>query len=329
MSQGTTFSLEEIYQPIQDSLPLVEERILELLATPNELSSEVVRYFFKSKGKFLRPALVLFGASIEGKISDKVILTAAALEIFHSATLIHDDIIDSAYLRRNLPTINAKWNSQVAVLVGDYLHDKAIEAIFETKNDQVIAAFLQTAGIVCDGEILELKEKNNFNLKEETYFKIIERKTAVLLATCLESGAILAGLEMERALALKRFGIYFGMAFQVMDDCLDFMGKENEFGKTLGADLQAGVLTLPLIRLIALLDEGGKAEIFSKVKSGLNNTQLGDLICLLQEYGALDYSFGKAREFTERSSLELAIFLDSPTRRSLQALLQYVIERNR
>ena len=329
MSQGTTFSLEEIYQPIQDSLPLVEERILELLATPNELSSEVVRYFFKSKGKFLRPTLVLFGASIEGKISDKVILTAAALEIFHSATLIHDDIIDSAYLRRNLPTINAKWNSQVAVLVGDYLHDKAIEAIFETKNDQVIAAFLQTAGIVCDGEILELKEKNNFNLKEETYFKIIERKTAALLATCLESGAILAGLEMERVLALKRFGIYFGMAFQVMDDCLDFMGKENEFGKTLGADLQAGVLTLPLIRLIALLDEGGKADIFSKVKSGLNNTQLGDLICLLQEYGALDYSFGKAREFTERSSLELAIFLDSPTRRSLQALLQYVIERNR
>lgn len=325
----TTLALEDIYQPIQKHLPLVEERILDILATPNELSSEVVCYFFKSKGKFLRPALVLLGASLSGEPPDSAVLTAAALEIFHSATLIHDDIIDSAYLRRNLPTVNAKWSPQVAVLVGDYLHDKAISAIFDTKNEQVIAAFLKTAGVVCDGEILELKEKNNFNLKEEDYLIIIERKTAALLATCVESGAILTGLEMERVAAIRRFGLYFGMAFQIMDDCLDFMGKENEFGKTLGADLQAGVLTLPLIRLIALLDENGKAKIFSKVKSGLSHTELGELIRLLEEYGALDYAVGRAREFTERAALELAVFPASPARSSLQALLQYVIERNR
>lgn len=329
MNPKTTLSLEEIYRPIQTFLPAVEGQIFEILATPNELSSEVIRYFFKSKGKFLRPALVLFGAAFGGRVPDEAILAAAALEIFHSATLIHDDIIDSAYLRRHLPTVNAKWNPQVAVLVGDYLHDKAISAIFDTKNDQVIAAFLKTAGVVCDGEILELKEKNNFNLGEEKYFTIIERKTATLLATCLESGAILGSLDMERALALKRFGIYFGMAFQIMDDCLDFMGKENEFGKALGADLQAGVLTIPLIRLIDLLDEGGKAQIFSKVKSGLNRTELGDLVRLLEEHGALDYSVAKAREFTERAALELAIFPDSPERTSLHGLLQYVIERNR
>ncbi|MBI4373036.1 MAG: polyprenyl synthetase family protein, partial [Candidatus Omnitrophica bacterium] len=182
---------------------------------------------------------------------------------------------------------------------------------------------------VCDGEILELKEKNNFNLKEETYFTIIERKTAALLATCLKSGAILGGLDMERVHALNRFGIYFGMAFPMMDDCLDFMGQENEFGKTLGADLQAGVLTLPLIRLIQLLDEKGKAEVFSKVKSGLSNAQLGDLVLLLEEYGTLDYSIQKARELTERALLELTVFPDSPARRSLEALLQYVTKRNR
>ena len=329
MTQKTTLSLEEIYRPIQTSIPAVEERILEILATSNELSSEVVRYFFKSKGKFLRPALVFFGASLGREISDKVVLTAAALEIFHSATLIHDDIIDSAYLRRNLPTVNAKWNSQVAVLVGDYLHDKAIETIFDTKNDQVIAAFLQTAGIVCDGEILELKEKNNFNLKEETYLTIIERKTATLLATCLESGALLAGLDMEHVLALKRFGIYFGSAFQIMDDCLDFMGEENEFGKTLGSDLAAGVLTLPLIRLIALLGEAEKADIFSKVKSGLGQSQLGHLIRLLQQHGAIEYAIGKARHYAELAQLELSIFPSSPFRTSLEQLLPYVIERHR
>lgn len=324
-----TASLEEIYEPIQPFLSRVEERILEILVTPNELSSDVIRYFFKSKGKYLRPALVLFGASFGKTISEDVIATAAALEIFHSATLIHDDIIDSAYLRRNLPTVNAKWNSQVAVLVGDYLHDKAIGAIFNTKNDQVIAGFLNTAGVVCDGEILELKEKNNFNLKEETYFNIIERKTAALLANCLESGAVLARLPVEQTLALKKFGLYFGMAFQILDDCLDFMGKENEFGKTLGADLQAGVLTLPLIRLIALLDESRKAEIFSRVKSGLSHTQLDDLVRLLEEYGALDYSIQKARDYTDLALLELSIFPASPIRDSLKALLQYVTGRNR
>lgn len=329
MSKSTIASLEEIYRPIQSYLPHVEDRILEILASPNELSSDVIRYFFKSKGKFLRPALVLFGASLGREVPDSAVLTAAALEIFHSATLIHDDIIDSAYLRRNVPTVNAKWNSQVAVLVGDYLHDKAIEAIFDTKHDRVIAAFLKTAGVVCDGEILELKEKNNFNLNEETYFTVIERKTAALLATCLESGALLGGLAVEQALALKRFGTYFGMAFQIMDDCLDFMGEENEFGKTLGADLQAGVLTLPLIRLIALLDERGKAEIFSRVKSGLNNSQLSDLVLLLEEHGAIDYSIGKAREFTDRGALELSVFPDTAVRKSLQSLLQYVVERNR
>ena len=329
MEQKTARALEEIYQPIQDSLPAVESKILEILTTANPLSSEVIHYFFQAKGKFLRPALVLFGASFGGGLPKSAILTAAALEIFHSATLIHDDIIDSAYLRRNLPTVHAKWNPQVAVLVGDYLHDKAIGAIFDTKSEQVIAAFLQTAGVVCDGEILELNEKNNFNLKEETYFTIIERKTAALLATCLESGAILGGLEIERALSLKRFGTYFGMAFQMIDDCLDFMGQENEFGKTLGADLQAGVLTLPLIRLIALLDERGKAEIFSKVKSGLDHTQLGDLVLLLEEHGAIQYSIQKAHEFTDRAALELSVFPDTPVRRSLLALLRYVIERNR
>lgn len=329
MNLKTTPSLEEIYQPIHTFLPQVEERILEILATPNDLSSEVIRYFFKSKGKYLRPALVLFGASFGNTIGNHAISIAAALEIFHSATLIHDDIIDSSYLRRNLPTVNAKWNSQVAVLVGDYLHDKAIEAIFNTKNDRIVASFLNTAGIVCDGEILELKEKNNFDLKEETYLNIIERKTATLLATCIESGAVLANLPIEQVLALKKFGLYFGRAFQILDDCLDFMGKENEFGKTLGADLQAGVLTLPLIRLISLVDEGQKAGIFSRVKSGLNHVELNGLVRLLEEHGALDYSIQKARDYTDLALLELSIFPESPIRNSLKALLQYVTQRSR
>ena len=322
-------SLEDIYAPIENHLSLVEEKILDILKTPNELSEEVIRYFFKSKGKFLRPALCLFAAHLNGTIPPSVIQMAALLEIFHSATLIHDDIVDSSDLRRNIPTINAVWGPQVAVLVGDYLHDKAIGAVFALKNDRVIASFLETAGIVCDGEIIELKEKGNFNLTEAQYLAIIEKKTAVLLACCLETSAILAGLSENQVQALKRFGIHFGTTFQIIDDYLDFTGKENEFGKTLGADCIAGVLTLPLIRLVALANPTVKQEVFQMINSGERTINLESLIKHLENYEALDYTFRKAKEYADRARFELSILKDHPTKKSLNLLLDYVLERNR
>ena len=334
-------SLESIYAPVEDRLAQIPEAILDILSTPNELAHEVIRYFFSASGKYLRPALTFLGASLEGpspggrswegqaSFETKLVSLAAAFEVFHSATLIHDDIIDSAHLRRNIPTIHVKWNPQVAVLVGDYLHDKAIGAIVETGNPRITSLFLQTAGAVCDGEIHEWREKNNFNLKEGEFFEIIGKKTASLIACSVESGGILAGLPAEKTEALKRFGRAFGMAFQIVDDCLDFTGEEHEFGKTLGADCEAGVLTLPLIRLIQLVDEPTKGEVFKIFKSDFDPARLGTLKHLLAEYGTLDYAMARAREFTDEARLELSIFGDSPARRSLTALLDYVLERNR
>ncbi|MEK7784772.1 MAG: polyprenyl synthetase family protein, partial [Chloroflexota bacterium] len=150
-----TVSLEEIYDPVSPRLAQIPESIFDILSTPNELAREVIRHFFSRQGKYLRPALAFFGASMENQGNpptaheEKLLCLAAAFEIFHSATLIHDDIIDSAYLRRNIPTINVKWNPQVAVLVGDYLHDKAIGAIFGIEDSRVTSLFLHTAGVVC------------------------------------------------------------------------------------------------------------------------------------------------------------------------------------
>jgi octaprenyl-diphosphate synthase len=330
-----TVSLEEIYSPIDSRLVRIPEAILDILSTPNELADEVIRYFFSRQGKYLRPALTFFGAGLENSQSlssiqeEKLVRLAAAFEIFHSATLIHDDIIDSAHLRRNIPTINVKWNPQVAVLVGDYLHDKALGAIFSAENPRVTSLFLQTAGVVCDGEIHELREKNNFNLKEEEYFEIIHKKTASLIACSIEAGGILAGLGPEKTETLKRFGRSFGMAFQIVDDCLDFTGEEHEFGKTLGADCEAGVLTLPLIRLIQLVDEATKGEVFKIFKSDFGSGRFGTLKNLLGEYATLEYAMERAREFTDKARLELSIFPDSAVKRSLDLLLDYVLERNR
>ncbi len=328
----TSFTLEEIYAPVEKPLAEVHGAILDILSTPNELAQDVVRYFFSSQGKQLRPALTLLGAEVMGfkpELSNRAVRLAAAYEIFHAATLIHDDIIDSAYLRRNIPTINVKWGAQVAVLVGDYLHDKAIAAIFRNGDERIISLFLQTAGAVCDGEIHELKEKDNFNLTEAEYFDIIDKKTAALLACSVEAGAMLMGATPEQAEALKRFGRWFGLSFQIIDDCLDFTANQHEFGKTLGADCAAGVLTLPLIRLIQLVDERRKSEVFKIFKSEMGSNKFEILLAMIREYGTLDYSFEQARAFAEKARLELSVFPENPARRSLERLVDYVIERNR
>lgn len=328
-------SLEEIYAPVESRIGRISETIFQILSTPNELAEEAIRHFFSAPGKYLRPALTFFGALMEKGVGlsaageEKLVRLAASYEIFHSATLVHDDIIDSAHLRRNIETLNTKWNPQVAVLVGDYLHDKAIGAIFSVENPGVISLFLQTAGLVCQGEIHELQEKNNFSLKEEEYFEIIREKTAALIACCLAGGGMVAGLSAEKVEALKRFGWAFGTAFQIVDDCLDFTGEEHEFGKTLGVDFEGGVLTLPLIRLLERVDERTKSEVFKIFNSDSPGTQFGTLKALLQEYGALDFAMARAREFTEKARLELLQFSASPARTSLERLLDYVLERNR
>ena len=327
-----TVTLEDVYSPIDQKLERVPSAILEILATPNELADEAIKHFFSSQGKLLRPALTLLGAELKGidsSLGERALKLAASYEIFHSATLVHDDIIDSAFLRRSIPTINTKWNSQVAVLVGDYLHDKAIRAIFQNGNEAILNLFLETAGLVCDGEIHELHIKGNLNLSEAEYFQIIEKKTSVLLACCVEAGARLAGATDQEAAALKRFGIHFGNAFQIVDDCLDFTGNEMEFGKTLGKDCMEGVLTLPLIRLLQTANPAQKKEILATFGSSEDSSKYQTLLTMIKESGTLDYAVKCARDFAAKASRELSIFPNSPARRSLEKLVDYVIERNK
>lgn len=334
MSSKTSVSLEEIYHPVDGRLKAVPQTILELLSSRNELAEEVILYFFSAMGKLLRPALTCLGASVTGasfapEQEKKLLNLAASYEIFHAATLIHDDIIDSAFLRRSIPTVNTKWNSQVAVLVGDYLHDKAIAAIFQNGSADIFSLFLKTAGQVCDGEIHELKVKGNLELTENEYLEIIDKKTAVLLACALQAGGMFAGASADQAQALYRYGIYFGQAFQIVDDCLDFTGEEQEFGKTLGADLAAGVLTLPVIQLFKTLAPAKLQEVKQLFRSGQVSEKYQTLLDLIREHGALDYSLEKAKQLCEQARRELSVFPDVPARRSLDKLLDYVLERNR
>jgi len=328
----TTTTLEEIYTPVGSQLQMIPATMLELLSTSNELSREVIQYFFSGRGKLLRPALTLLGADIKGLHPDRgpsLLKIASSFEIFHSATLIHDDIIDSAYVRRNIPTINAKWGPQVAVLVGDYLHDKAVGTIFENGNEKITSRFLKTAGTVCDGEIHELNENQNIALSEAEYLEIIEKKTAALLSCSIESGAVLAGATDQEAEALRQFGIHFGIAFQIVDDCLDFTGNEHEFGKTLGTDFFGGVLTLPTIRLFKKVGEVKRAELMKEFKTGSGEDRFRNFLNLIREHQTIEYALETAKKFSDRACQELNLFPDSPAKQSLKRLVDYVLDRTR
>lgn len=328
---NSTATLEEIYSPISAQLERVRDTILEIVWTPNALAQEVVRYFFSSRGKLLRPALTFLGAHLVGRkpeFEDTLMRLGAALEIFHGATLIHDDIIDSAAVRRNMPTIHEKWTPQVAVLVGDHLHDRAMNVVFETKSEGLYSLFLKTAGEVCDGEILEYKEKRNFNLSERDYLEIIGKKTASLLSCAVASGGILMGANPLQQKALERFGFCFGKAFQIVDDCLDFTGNESDFGKNLGTDCSSGVVTLPLIHLLSRADKIQKEEILKMLEPEMSGKSRQNLLRALGECGAIDFAIRKANGFAQEARGELAAFEESPAKNSLDRLLDYVVERN-
>jgi len=327
-------TLEEIYAPVETAVQKIPDAITRILATSNDLSQEVIDYFFSGRGKLLRPALVLLGNQLKNGDTDAVgddrlLKLAASYEIFHAATLIHDDIIDSAYLRRNIPTINVKWGAQTAVLVGDFLHDKALTHVFTCGGENIFKKFLETASVVCDGEIHELKEKFNFAMNEQDYLEIIRKKTAVLLAACVEAGALYGGADEKESKALYEFGLNFGLAFQIVDDCLDFMGNEHEFGKTLGADCTAGVLTLPLIRMFEILDDEEKDKIAALFRSGENPDKFKVILQKIREQNTIDYSLDKARAYSDKARSALNVFSDSPVKQSLEKLVDYVLERNR
>jgi len=333
----TILNLETIYAPVNTGLTQVPALIRETLDTPIPKMREMVDHFFSKSGKLLRPALIFLGAGLSRSLQREngipsernettELYLAAATEIFHAATLIHDDIIDSAPLRRGVSALHIKSGPQAAVLAGDYFHDRAIVTIFRHGNDRIIPLFLKTAGEICEGEVQEISEKKNINMTEETHFEIIRKKTASLLACALQTGALIWGIDPERSESLGRFGTFFGMAFQIIDDFLDFTGEEHEFGKTLGSDLEEGVYTLPVIHCLA---SGDRDKVVRILYSRSHNKRFSMLREVLEKSGALVYAFAKAKAFIAMAKRELEVFPPSCFRTSLEQLADYVAERNR
>ncbi len=262
-----TLSLKEIVKPILPRLALVEDRLREISNEGEGILKESSQYVLSGGGKRLRAALVLYAASLKPCDMNAAVEVACAVELIHAATLVHDDIIDHAVIRRLKPTVNVEFGSEVAVLLGDFLYAKAFEIISSVGNAQVTELMARTTRAMCEGEIDQLKHRFRADLALEEYISFIERKTAALISACAESGAMLANLSLEEQKALSTYGLSMGIAFQIVDDLLDLMGIEKKIGKTLHTDLGNGKLTLPMILLRTVLVGEEKSRLMESLKS--------------------------------------------------------------
>lgn len=323
----TTNSLSRISKPIEDELKHFSGLFKESMKSKVSIVDLVTGYILKQKGKKIRPTLVLLSSKIAGGIKDRSYRGAILVELLHTATLVHDDVVDSSEKRRGLPSINAVWKNKIAVLMGDYLLSRGLLLSVEKDDFDFLKIMTRTVKRMSEGELLQISKTRKLDIDEETYYKIISDKTASLLSTCCEIGALSSSTDPNVREALRNFGEYLGMAFQIKDDILDFNGKSKIIGKPLGGDVKEKKLTLPLIYALNNADNLNRKELLKLIKNGKKKENVSRVVDIVKNSGGIEYSEKIADEFKDKAKQELKIFEDSEIKDSLTALVDFVTER--
>jgi len=308
----------------------VSQRIKYKLASEINLIHKMTEYHVKSGGKRIRPLLTLASAKLCGyKNGNRDVNLAACIELIHNATLLHDDVIDNSHLRRGLKTANAVWGNQSSILVGDYLFSRCFEMMVEDGSQEILKLLSSTSSRIAQGEVLQLEHKGEIDLLEETYFNIINMKTAALFAAATKVGACLGNRNKKEKDALESYGKNLGLAFQIADDALDYLSSNTIFGKEIGKDFYEGKTTLPLI----IIFQRGNAEernflkeIFKKNKR--NEDDFSETLALINKYKAVQASFKRAEYFVNVSCDALGIFQHSEEKEILQSLTEFSLNRS-
>lgn len=317
--------LAACYAPVQDALDRVEELLETALQSEYPQVNDMVRYGFRTSGKRLRPALLLLSAKAVGEINDDHVTLAAVVEMIHTATLVHDDVLDEATLRRHRKTVNARWDNETSVLLGDFLFTHAFYLASTLPTNYACRVIGRTTNIVCEGELRQVAHCGRYEMTEATYLEIIEAKTAALCVCCCQLGAHYAGADAEQEEALRQFGRQLGIAFQIADDLLDLLGDETTVGKSLGTDLGKQKPTLPTIEAMRRVPPAERSELLSVVTDG--NGCAGTLLPWLERFGAVDYARDQAARYARQARVCLAPLRMSPARERLEALAEFVVRR--
>ena len=320
---------QEIIALAAGDLEKIEKAIENHLGPNVDLVKTIAGHLLFSGGKRLRPLLMVHCARLCGYNSGFEIKFSALFEYLHAATLLHDDVVDAAALRRGRPAAHTRWSAPKVVLTGDFLLAKALTIAAETQAPDIIHVIANITREMSQGEIEQLDNKGRLDLTEEEYLKTIERKTAVLIQGACSSGAILAGADRDRQDALSRYGRHLGMAFQMADDLLDYLADAETLGKNPGADIREGKLTLPLIHSLARASASDRQWMEEMAAAGhFNVDQFEDLKCKLHDYGGIDYTREKAKAHVKQAKASLSEFEAGPSLRLLSLIADYSLARN-
>ena len=319
--------LSEISQPIQNELEIFNKIYRDSLRSKVGLLDLVTRYIIRQKGKKVRPLLVLLSAKVSGGITERTYRGAVLVELLHTATLVHDDVVDNADKRRGFWSINKVFKNKVAVLMGDYLLSKGLMIAMEGKDYDFLEVITDTVKRMSEGELLQIQKTRKLDIDEATYFRVISDKTASLIETCCTIGAMSATTDEKYIAAMKDFGKNLGISFQIRDDILDYEGKLSITGKRAGGDIKEKKITLPLIYSLNQVTINKASEIRKIIKNGKDVPEVEKVIDFVKENKGIDYAIGKARNYSKKAKDALSILPDSQSRIALQALVDFVIDR--
>ena len=320
-------TLDDIKSAVSDELKHFEDFYQDALHSDNTLLDKIGRYTLKHKGKQLRPLFVFLSAKCFGEINESTYRAATFIELLHSATLIHDDVVDDAAERRGFASINAMYKNKIAVLAGDYLLSKGMMIALENRDYQMLDMISETVKNMSEGEIFQLEKAKNFDISDDEYYQIIEKKTAALIASCCAIGAVSAGATPEQVQNMRQFGINAGTAFQIRDDIFDYQ-PDNNSGKGYGNDIREHKMTLPLIHLLKESSVVERALIISKIRlSGKRKKTINSIIQKANEKNSLQYCEEKMNFFVQQAENQLDKISNSDAKEALKQLLYYCIKR--
>ena len=326
----STFALAQLFEPIREDLHAVEREFARHVQSQISVIPAIGAYVKDSGGKRIRPAVLLMAARMAGYTGERAVLYASVIEFIHTATLVHDDIIDEATLRRGRDAAHTRWGNHLAVLFGDFLYLKSMSLALTQDHLEVIRLLCDVTLRIVEGEIYQLTKKGVIDLSEDEHLDIVRRKTAYLFAGSARIGGMLAPTSPEQQEALWDYGLSIGMAFQIVDDLLDFTGEEVALGKPIGGDLREGKVTLPVIHLLGTGNRDAEALVQRIVHTGdATREEWRELRTMLLHARSLDYAQSSAVAFVERAKRALRGFAPGPSRDALEYLPDYVLSRDR
>jgi len=319
-------NLNEIISPIENELAEFQKQFSGTLKSKVALIDLITKYILKQKGKKVRPVLVLLSAKLCGSINQRTYIAANLVELLHTATLVHDDVVDDAKKRRGLASINAVWKNKAAVLIGDFLLSKGLLVSLDNGEFEFLQTTSEAVRRMSEGELLQIQKARNFDATEDTYFRVISDKTASLIKTCCKLGALSSTKDADKIEALSVYGENLGIAFQLRDDLLDYVGRKKLLGKSTGNDVKEKKFTLPLIYSLDNAPKKKSSEIIKMIKSD-SIKKFESVYYFVEEYGGIEYSMKKTEHYGKKAADAIKDFKDSDAKTSLMELVNFVTKR--